>query len=148
MECEMDAAPTLELLQLRVNAANVVLTAASVCFGFISAYITGLFFFLYKSPLVLRATAFMLLTFALLFVVLIAVGVSPLAGGMIAGGNPLDGTITDLVKSSVGAEQIANLVLSELPLIYVIGFLLATVLAASVYLALLYMTFFYRWQHT
>lgn len=134
-----------DLLALRVDAAAVILSAVSVSFGFISAYITGLYFFLHRAPLVLKLAAFTLLTLSLLFVMLIAVGVSPLAGGLVTG-SPLDGSLQDLTAREISANDLLIFVVSDIPLIHVVGWILGTALAVSVYGALAYLTFVHRWR--
>ncbi len=145
----MDAVAMVDVLDLRVNAAGIILSAVSVSFGFISAYITGLYFFLHRAPLGLRLCAFGVLTLSLIFVILIAVGVSPLAGGLVAGQSPIDGTISDLASvrlTTDTAQTFLARMSSEVPLIYLIGWGIGAVLSANVYLALLYLTFLHRWD--
>ncbi len=132
-----------DVLALRVDAAAVILSAISVSFGFISAHITGLYFFLHRAPLLLRLAAFVLLSLSLMFVVLIAMGVRPLAGGIVTG-SQLDSSLRDLVNREVSSTAMVQALTSELPLIYVIGWSLGVTLAASVYMALAYLTFIHR----
>ncbi len=56
-----------EILQLTFDVNEAMSSLFSIFFGIISAYIAGLYFFLYKSPLTLKAMAFLLLTFGFLF---------------------------------------------------------------------------------
>lgn len=56
-----------EILSIRNDLTELIISVVSVSFGMISAYIVGLWLFLKDAPLGLRLLAFLLLSFGLAF---------------------------------------------------------------------------------
>jgi hypothetical protein len=138
----------LDVTQLRIMAADTVLSVVSIVFGIISAYITGLFFFLNRAPLMLRSLAFALMSIGIFFVGAIALAVSPVAGGLVGPGRPIDQTAGATIAAIQAGEFVPAVSLMQMPIGYLAGLIIGLSLFAAVYLALLYMTFFYRWPQT
>jgi hypothetical protein len=130
-----------EILSIRNELTGLVLTVVSVSFGMVSAYIVGLWLFLKDSPLILRCTAFALLSFGLAFM-----------GGVTAGLNAL---LLGTERAWAGVAKPATGIASfgaERP-DYLLGLSLYDLSAAvgglaflTIYLALFYLTFFYSWS--
>ena len=117
--------------------SGISLSGVSVFFTLFSGYIVALYFFLHRAPFAMRAVVFLFLTLAFLYLGMLANGMSHHAMGLhqaladlavvkpvTAGGRALlDGGDANL---NLHWMNIAGLGLN--------------------YLALLYLTFFYRWE--
>ena len=57
-----------EILQLSFSANEAVASLFSIFFAIVSAYIAGLYFFIYQAPTTLKVIAFGLLTIGFLFI--------------------------------------------------------------------------------
>ena len=57
-----------EILQLSFSANEAVASLFSIFFAIVSAYIAGLYFFIYQAPTMLKVIAFGLLTIGFLFI--------------------------------------------------------------------------------
>lgn len=121
------------VLGLRNEVTGLIVSIVSVSFGMISAYIVGLWLFLRRVPLLLRAIAFSMLSCGLAFM-----------GGMLVG------TDRAWAKVEIKSSEIPNFggwrpdFLMGLSL-YEIGALLGFISFTTIYVALAYMTFFYKW---
>jgi hypothetical protein len=135
----------IDVTQLRIMAADTVLSVVSIIFGIISAYITGLFFFLNRAPFMLRSLAFALLSIAIFFVGAIALAVSPVAGGLVGPERAIDQSAAATISAIQRGDFTPALSLMDIPVGYLAGLIIGLGLFAAVYVALLYMTFFYRW---
>jgi hypothetical protein len=131
-----------ELMQGLLSSIQAVLSLFSMFFAMISAYIAGLYFFLNRAPVALRLLAFTLLSIGLLFL-----------GGAAAVQQRLQdvlvGAWSKLPAPTVSIDHIRNPV--DLPLPYAwslqdMGVAIGWATALSVYVALAYMTFIYRWK--
>ncbi|MEM9726580.1 MAG: hypothetical protein AAF909_14115 [Pseudomonadota bacterium] len=130
-----------DLLSLATDGTEAVLTLVSTAFAFISAYIAGLYFFLRKAPLALRLASFALLSVTLSFLGIIALGLLGILYGADVAWRELDATATNV--TSLGGERPDFLMgLSVYEAGAASGFLAFSLL----YLALGFMTFFYRWR--
>lgn len=138
----------MDITQLRIMAADTVLSVVSIVFAIISAYITGLFFFLNRAPLLLRSLAFALLSIGIFFVGAIALAVSPVAGGLVGPNRAIDQPTAATISAIQRGDFTPAFSLMDIPLGYLAGLIIGLTLFAAVYLALLYMTFFYRWPKT
>jgi len=128
------------IIELRLLAAGFIMSLFSVFFGVVSAYIAGLYFFLHKATLSLRLMAFFVLTMGFLFLGGMAVSISDIIEVLIttwdkmniplSSGETLRGWITRLGSNFQ---------------LYYVGAVLGWAVAFVVYLALAYLTFFYRW---
>lgn len=144
----MPEAGLIDVTQLRIMAADTVLSVVSIVFGIISAYITGLFFFLNRAPILLRSLAFALLSIGIFFVGAIALAVSPVAGGLVGPGRAIDQSTAATISAIQRGDFAPALSLMDIPVGYLAGLIIGLALFAAIYLALLYMTFFYRWPRT
>lgn len=136
----------MELVRLRLDAAGRVLSAVSVSFGVISAYITALYFFLRSAPLAMRAAAFTLSTLSLNFGVLIAASVSPLAAGARAGRRVLEQSVNEIDLDALSLAELRDVLMSDVPIGVLIAGGVGGALVLVVYVALFFMTFFMRWE--
>lgn len=143
---KMETTTALDLAQLRVDASATVLSAVSVSFGFISAYITALYFFLHSAPLIMRAAAFALLTLGLNFVILIAVSLARVAGGILTGGALSELSLSEINSSSIVIEDLIALVIKDTPISHLIAWSIGVALVIAVYIGLFYMTFVMKWR--
>jgi hypothetical protein len=129
-----------EILSIRNDLTGLVVSVVSVSFGMISAYIAGLWLFLREAPLALRLLAFALLSCGLAFM-----------GSLTAGLNGLlVGTDNAWAKLANHATDIAGFGNERPSWLYGLSFYDASVgLGAlafgAIYVALAYLTFFYRW---
>ncbi len=131
-----------ELMQALIGSIQVVVGVFSMFFAIISAYIAGLFFFLNRAPLSLRLLAFFLLSIGLVFL-----GGSALIQQRVQ--EELFAAWAKLPSPAVAVGALRNPLPVALPggiSMQDAGVILGWVIALSVYLALAYLTFFYRWQ--
>jgi hypothetical protein len=129
-----------ELMEARWLGASFILSLFSVFFGVVSAYIAGLYFVLSKATLALRMLAFFVLTMGFLFLGGMAISVTDLIEVMAVGWDSVD---IPLAKGQVVRAFITQIGGSMQ--IYFVGALLGWAVAFIVYIALAYLTFFYRW---
>jgi hypothetical protein len=129
-----------ELMEVRWLSAGFVLSLFSVFFGVVSAYIAGLYFVLSKATLALRLLAFFVLTMGFLFLGGMAISVTDLIEVMVVSWDSID---IPMEKGQVVRAFIARIGGSMH--LYVAGALLGWAVAFIVYIALAYLTFFYRW---
>lgn len=141
-----------ELLQLSFLATETVTSTFALFFTIVSAYVAGLYFFLHKSPFLLRLLSFGVLSVALAFL-----------GQSMAG---IERRVTGIMESWRGLETHTSGIkdLSELTLPlpmqqffgemhfqfagyqgYELGVIFGWFVSVIVYLALAYLTFLYRW---
>ncbi len=132
-----------ELTQGRIDAVSFILSLFSMFFTICSAYIAALYFFLGVAPLALRLLAFFVLTVSFLFLGGIAFTVSDLVEILVTNWEQADiplssqQTVREWLAQWGGSFQF-----------YYIGALLGWGCAVTVYLALAYLTFGYRWKQT
>lgn len=129
-----------EILSIRNELTELVISVVSVSFGMISAYIVGLWLFLRQAPLVLKALAFVLLTCGLAFMGVVTGGVNALLIGTERAWSKLGSTAIEI--ASFGGERPP--LLGGLSL-YEASALLGCAAFGAIYLALFYLTFLYRW---
>ena len=131
-----------ELMQAFLASGQVVISLFSMFFAMVSAYIAGLYFFLSRAPLALR-----LLAFALLSVGLVFLGAAAAIQQRLQ--NDLSVAWAKIPSPVFSIEALNNPLSLALPYDWTLrdlGTLLGWITAASVYLALGYMTFVYRWE--
>jgi len=131
-----------ELMEVRWLGAGFILSLFSVFFGVVSAYIAGLYFVLSKATLALRLLAFFVLTMGFLFLGGMAISVTDAIEVMAVA---WDGIDIPLAKGQVVRAFIAQIGGSMR--LYFVGALLGWAVAFIVYIALAYLTFFYRWPY-
>ena len=132
-----------EMMQGMFSSIQVVISLFSTFFAIISAYIAGLFFFLNRAPVALKLLAFFLLSVGLAFLGGAAITQQRLQAGLLAAWGRVSSpavAIGDVLRNPFAISLPAGWSIYELGLI--VGWLTAL----FVYLALGYMTFFYRWK--
>jgi hypothetical protein len=125
-----------------MGSIQVVISVFSMFFAITSAYIAGLFFFLNRAPLGLRLLAFFLLSTGLVFL-----GGSALIQQRVQ--EELFAAWAKLPAPSIAVETLRTPLPVALPggvSLQDAGIVVGWVTALSVYLALGYLTFFYRWR--
>lgn len=131
-----------EILSIRNELTGLVLTVVSVSFGMISAYIAGLWLFLKDAPLLLRCTAFALLSCGLAFMGGVTAGLNALLLGTERAWGGIAKPATGIV--SFGAERPDYLFgLSYFDISTALG----GVAFLAIYLVLFFLTFFYPWPN-
>jgi hypothetical protein len=132
-----------EVMQTMFSSIQVVVSLFSTFFAVVSAYIAGLYFFLNRAPFALRLLAFFLLSVGLLFLAGAAMIQQRLQAALLA-------TWAKLPSPTVPADTVLR---NPLPVslppgwsLYEVGVNLGWLVGLSVYLALAYMTFVYRWS--
>lgn len=131
-----------ELMQGLFASVQAVLSLFSMFFAMISAYIAGLYFFLNRAPLALRLLAFFLLSIGLLFLGGAAAIQQRMQDGLLA-------AWTKLPAPALSVDRLRNPMDVPLPhgwSLQEVGVAVGWATAVSVYLALGYMTFVYRWR--
>ena len=141
-----------ELLQLSFQTNEAMMTVFSMFFAIVSAYLAGLYFFLNRSPQPIKVLAFALLTAAFVFLGQAMAGIESRGEGIIAAWKtieaPLTG-ITDLSQLAIPLPlqvMMRDTYMSSLSYDgFTAGAIMGWIVALAVYLALAYLTFFYRW---
>jgi hypothetical protein len=132
-----------ELMQGVFSSIQVVISLFSTFFAMISAYIAGLYFFLNRAPVALRLLAFFLLSIGLVFLAGAAITQQKLQMGLLA-------AWAKLASPAIAVEAVLrNPFPVSLPpgwSLYDVGVYVGWLTGLCVYLALGYMTFFYRWK--
>lgn len=129
-------------MQALIGSIQVVVGVFSMFFAITSAYIAGLFFFLNRAPLSLRLLAFFLLSIGLVFL-----GGSALIQQRVQ--EELFAAWAKVPAPAIAVEALRNPLALGLPAglsVQDAGIIVGWVTALGVYLALGYLTFFYRWQ--
>jgi hypothetical protein len=132
-----------EVMQGMFASIQVVVSLFSTFFAIISAYIAGLFFFLNRAPIALKLLAFFLLSIGLVFLAGAAVTQQRLQLGLLAAWGGMSSPM--IAVDSI----LRNPFPVSLPTgwsIYELGVNVGWLTGLSVYLALGYMTFLYRWK--
>jgi hypothetical protein len=129
-----------EILSLRNELTDIVVSVFSVSFGMISAYIVGLWLVLRHAPLTLRVVAFALLSCGLAFMGGIMTGLRDLLTGTEIAWRTIKAPVTQI--TGFGSERpdwLGGFSLFEVTA----G--LGALAMVLIYLALFYITFLYRW---
>jgi len=132
-----------ELTQQLFNAIDTVLTVFSLFFTLVSGYLAALYLFLAQAPVMLRLVAFALLSIGLVFLGGVAMTVQNIQNGLFA-------AWAKLPEPSISLMQLRNPVAVAAVLdngwsLQEAGVGIGWVVACSVYVALAYLTFVYRW---
>ena len=132
-----------EVMQGMFSSIQVVISLFSTFFAMISAYIAGLFFFLNRAPVALRLLAFFLLSIGLVFLAGAAITQQRLQAGLLA-------AWAKMPSPAIGVDAVLrNPFPVTLPAgwsLYDVGLGIGWLTSLCVYIALGYMTFFYRWK--
>lgn len=133
-----------DILQNLFDAISAILTVFSLFFAIVSGYVAALYFFLARAPFMLRAMAFLLMSIGLVFLGGTATVVGRIQDGLFAAWDRLERPIVPLqdLRNPVPGLQLAGISQQE------IGVGIGWVVAVTVYLALFYLTFTYRWPET
>ncbi len=129
-----------DILTVRNDLTQIVISVTSVSFAMISGYLAGLWLFLKDAPLTLRLLAFFVLSVGLAFMGALTAGINDLMLGT-------ERAWTGLASNSIGIKGFG----SEAPdwlygfTLYEAATLLGAIAFGAIYLALFYLTFFYRW---
>lgn len=131
-----------DILQNLFSAIGAILTVFSLFFAIVSGYVAALYFFLGRAPVLLRAMAFMLMSIGLVFLGGTATVIGRMQDGLFAAWDRLERPIVPLqdLRNPVPGMQLAGGITQQ-----EIGVAIGWVAAVTVYLALFYMTFLYRW---
>jgi hypothetical protein len=134
-----------EIFANLLDAIQAVLTVFSLFFAIVSGYVVALYLFLARAPLVLRATAFGLLSVGLVFLGGTAAVIGRLQEGLFAAWGKLEAPLVPLPDLRnplpVPALELAGVSQQEL------GVGIGWSVALAVYLVLAYLTFLYRWPN-
>lgn len=129
-----------DILSLRSDLTGLVISVVSVSFGMVSAYIVGLWLVLKRTPFFLRLVAFVLLSSGLAFMGALMWGLNVLLLKTNDAWAKLGKTLLDI--DSFGGERPALLFGFT---IYDASASLGVAAFVSLYVALAYLTFVYRW---
>jgi len=135
-----------EILGRMFDGIQGVLTIFSIFFTLVSGYLAALYLFLNKAPIMLRGTAFALLSIGLVFLGGTAAVLGQLQDGLFVAWqrlgqpvvaiqdlrNPLPIPPELIIQAGLGSQQ-------------QLGVAIGWVVAVTVYAALFYLTFLYRW---
>lgn len=141
-----------EILQLSFDANEAVASIFSIFFGATSAYIAALYFFLNRSPLPIRFTAFFLLSAGFLFLGQAMSGVEARIEGLVRAWDKLGPTASEIARLNVAGLPLpvrdfldtigySQFVTAESWVAIYSGWLVAS----CIYVALFYFTFVYKW---
>lgn len=132
-----------ELMQGVFSSIQVVISLFSTFFAMVSAYIAGLYFFINRAPVALKFLAFFLLSIGLVFLGGAAVTQQRLQVELLAAWGKIS-------SAAIAVDAVLRDPLPiSLPLgwsLYDVGLNIGWLTSLCVYLALGYMTFFYRWR--
>jgi hypothetical protein len=130
-----------EILSVRNEVTAIVVSVAGFSFTMISAYIAALWLFLKDAPFALRALAFLLLSCGLAFMGALTTGLNGLLLGT-------ETAWSKISKPATGLPGFGNATPDFLMgfTMYEAAALLGTVAFAAIYVALFFLTFFYRWS--
>ncbi len=135
-----------ELTQQLFNAVDTVLSVFSLFFSLVSGYLAALYLFLSQAPMMLRLVAFALLSIGLVFLGGVAMTVQNIQNGLFA-------AWAKLPEPTISVTQLRNPIAIAAVLdngwsLQEAGVTIGWGVAVSVYLALAYLTFVYRWPGT
>lgn len=129
-----------EILSIRNELTDIVVSVVSVSFGMVSAYIVGLWLFLRRAPFVLRALSFIVFSFGLAFMGALTVGLHELMLATERAWSKLGKTASEIPGfGSAPLEALNGLTQYEA------AAALGALAFLAIYLALFFLTFFYRW---
>lgn len=132
-----------EILQGLFSAIGAVITIFSLFFTMVSGYLAALYLFLSRAPLLLRLVAFALLSAGLAFLGGSVAVIQTMQNGLFAAWDKLPSPAINLRELRnplpVGLADVLPVSQQQ------IGVGIGWASAALVYLALAFLTFFYRW---
>jgi hypothetical protein len=131
-----------ELLQGLIGSIQVIMSLFSIFFTLTSGYIAALYFFLHRAPVALRLLAFFLLSVGLVFLGGSAAVQQRIQEGLFAAWAKLPSPAMDVqaIRNPLTLPTALPATWEE------IGLVVGWLTAISVYLALAYLTFVYRWR--
>ena len=128
-----------DILSVRNELTDMVISIVSVSFGMVSAYIVGLWLFLKRAPLILRALSFIVFSFGLAFMGALTIGLHELLLGTERAWSKLAKSATEI--PGFGSAPIEALGLTQ----YEAAACLGALAFLAIYVALFFLTFLYRW---
>lgn len=130
-----------ELIQAMVEALEVVLAIVSIYFSVVAAYVSALWFFLRRSPFLMKAVAWLIFTGALVFIALAIIGTERLTAGLFDALEALpDRTVLPPAENMyLGFEAM-------LAYNHEYAIMAGFIVAFAMYFCLFYLTFFHRWR--
>jgi len=129
-----------EILSIRNELTDIVVSVVSVSFGMISAYIVGLWLFLRRAPFLLRGLSFLVFSCGLAFMGVLTIGLHELLLGTDRAWSKLGTTAVEIPGfGSARLEELNGLTQYEA------AAALGAVSFLAIYLALFFLTFVYRW---
>lgn len=141
-----------DILALSFAGNEAVADLFSIFFTIVSAYLAGLYFFIGRAPLFVKVMAFALLTFGFLFIGQSMAGIEMRILGLVTAWEALPQTasgIAHLTNPALPAPLTDAFASVGLPVDITdgnrFGMYVGWALSMSVYLTLLFATFFYRW---
>ncbi len=128
-----------ELIHARIGTVSLILTVLSMMFTLVSAYLAGLHYFLRKSPLPMKLTAFAVLSLGFLFLGGITFSMQPLHDGVLLAWEQQTRTVTGVTTLRPSPLPAGLIEVQSL------GKWLGWSFATIIYLALFYLTFIFDW---
>jgi hypothetical protein len=128
-----------DILSVRNELTDIVVSVVSVSFAMVSAYIVGLWLFLKSAPFILRALSFVVFSFGLAFMGALTVGIHELLLGTERAWSKLGKTATEI--PGFGSATIAPLGMTQ----YEAAACLGALAFVAIYAGLFFLTFVYRW---
>jgi len=137
------AVSEFEILQNLFSGIQSVLTVFSLFMTIVSGYLAALYLFLNRAPVILRMTAFVLLSIAFVFLGGTAAVIQQIQDGLFAAHAKIATPAIDLtlLRNPIPMVQADALPFHQQQLGVAIGW----AVAGASYLALFYLTFIYRW---
>lgn len=130
-----------ELIEATFDATDAVLGVVSIYFSIISAYVTAVYFFLSRSPFLMKLTAFAILSGAMAFLGLTIIGLERTTSGVIEA----LAAMPDRDAAPAPAQiyfGLDKLIFNLYDYALYAGWLLAAIL----YISLFYLTFLHPWK--
>lgn len=128
-----------EILSVRNELTDIIVSVVSVSFAMISAYIVALWLVLKHAPFVLRFLSFVVFSFGLAFMGALTIGIHELLLGTERAWSKLASPATGI--PGFGSVPIEALDMTQ----YEAAACLGALAFLAIYLALIFLTFVYRW---
>lgn len=130
----------VEILTIRNDLTAIIIQVVSVSFAMISAYLAGLWLFLRRAPAWLRLIAFFTLSIGLAFMGVMTIGLNELMLGTERAWSKLGAPVTGISGfGNASPDMLMGFTMYEA------AAALGALAFLGVYLALFYLTFFFRW---
>jgi hypothetical protein len=130
-----------ELTNLTIQSASAVLQIVALYFTIVSAYVAALYYFLSRSPFVMKAMAFIFMSGALGFLGLTSIAIERTTTGVVTALHVLPNRIAAPAPTPIYLG-VDSLIEGRIEL----GILAGWGMAVGIYLCLFYLTFLHRWR--